>query len=265
MECFREAEEPICRILPGVGGPITEYHCLPPRQDRSTRETSGSSIALLPLLELIKLLVIQAVNQATVVHQLKTTHKQELEATEAKNQSTIQTLTASHESKTNSITKDLVEMQALTTRLDAQLHMALNENTALKSSNARLAELESSQSTTITDLTAQLESTSNQLKDASAEKKSAQDRLAATEAELESISTRLYDAVREHTAVVRQKDDMITRNSEKVCFLGIHDGIACLYKSNWFDIDERLGSRAGPTMRQDSRACNSNRYLEHRD
>ncbi|KAG8943321.1 hypothetical protein FRC04_002945 [Tulasnella sp. 424] len=158
----------------------------------------------------------QAVNQATIVHQLKTTHKQELETTEAKNQSTIQTLTTSHESKTNGITKDLVEMQALTTRLDAQLHTALNENTALTSSNARLAELESSQSTTITDLTVQLESTSNQLKDASAEKKSAQDRLAATEAELESISTRLYDVVREHTFVVRQKDDMITRNSEKI-------------------------------------------------
>lgn len=224
MECFRAAEDPICRVLPGVGGPIPEHHCLPPRQDRSARETSESSIALLLLLELIKLFVIQAVNQAAIADRLKTTHKQESEAAEAKNQSAIQTLTASHESKTNNIAKDLVEMQALTTRLDAQLHTALNENTALKSSNARLAELESSQSATITDLTVQLESTSNQLKDASAEKKSAQDRLAATEAELESISTRLYNAVREHTAVVRQKDDMITRNSEKVC---LDYGIAC--------------------------------------
>ncbi|KIO25790.1 hypothetical protein M407DRAFT_236481 [Tulasnella calospora MUT 4182] len=156
----------------------------------------------------------QTVNHTLAVEQVTAAHKSELEGAQSKHRSAIQTLTSLHETKTANLAKELLEMQVLVTRLDTDLHRALKENQKLGSSNASLNELNASQSTTIFELKAQLDVTSNRLKDAIQEKASAQDRLAAAQEEAESISTRLDDAVREHTAVVRQKDDMIRKNSK---------------------------------------------------
>ncbi|KAG9028122.1 hypothetical protein FS837_003972, partial [Tulasnella sp. UAMH 9824] len=143
-------------------------------------------------------------------------HHSKLEAAQSNHHSNLQTLNAIHEKKIRSLATDLVEARALATRLEADLDQPLNENQLLESSKARLNELESSQSTTIVELKAQLESTSNKLKDAIQEKVSARDRLAAAEAEVESISTRLRDAARKHGAVVSQKEDKIAENSETI-------------------------------------------------
>ncbi|KIO19691.1 hypothetical protein M407DRAFT_11270 [Tulasnella calospora MUT 4182] len=161
----------------------------------------------------------QTVDHAAIVEQASAAHKRELEGARAKHRSAIQTLTSLHETKTTNLAKELVEMQVLATRLDTDLHRALKENQKLESSTARLTELNSSQSTTSFELKAQLEVTSNRLKDAIQEKASAQNRLAAAQEEVESISTRLYDAMREHTAAVRQRDDMIKKNFEAMTTL----------------------------------------------
>ncbi|KAG8913224.1 hypothetical protein FRC00_002831 [Tulasnella sp. 408] len=148
-----------------------------------------------------------------IVEQVNADRQTELETARSAHHSAIQTLTARHETETTSLTNDLVEAQALATRLQTDLNQALKETQLLESSKARLNQLQSSQSTTIFKLKAQLEETSNQLKNANQEKATVQDRLAAAEADVKSIGTRLHDAVKEHTAVVRQKDDKITKNS----------------------------------------------------
>ncbi|KAG9041180.1 hypothetical protein FS837_012644 [Tulasnella sp. UAMH 9824] len=136
----------------------------------------------------------QAEIHNATIEQITARHHRELEAVRSTHHSTLQTLTADHEAETTSLATDLAQTKALATRLDTDLNRALNENQTLESSNARLHEVQSSQSTAISKLKAQLEETSNQLEDAIQEKASVQDRLATAEAEVESISTRLYDA-----------------------------------------------------------------------
>ncbi|KAG8924042.1 hypothetical protein FRC01_012001 [Tulasnella sp. 417] len=156
----------------------------------------------------------QADNHAASIEQVTAAHKRELEGARSKHRSAIQTLTSLHEAKTTNLAKELVDAQVLATRLDTELHRTLKDNEKLQSSKVRLTESESSQSTTIFELKAQLEVVSAKLQDELKEKASVRNRLAAAEKEVESISTRLYDAVREHTVVVRLKDDMIKKNSE---------------------------------------------------
>ncbi|KAG8914208.1 hypothetical protein FRC00_000526 [Tulasnella sp. 408] len=151
--------------------------------------------------------------------QVNADHQTELETVRSGHHSAIHTLTARHETETINLTNDLVEAQALATRLQTDLNQALKETRLLESSKACLNQLQSSQSATTFKLKAQLEATSNQLKNANQEKASVQDRLAAAEAEVKSIGTRLHDAVKEHTAVVRQKDDKITKNSATISTL----------------------------------------------
>ncbi|KAG9047385.1 hypothetical protein FS837_002397 [Tulasnella sp. UAMH 9824] len=96
------------------------------------------------------------IHNATV-EQITARHQRELEAVRSNHHSALQTLTVDHEAKTTSLANELAETRALATRLEADLNRALKENQLLESSNARLGELESTQSTIISEIKAQLE------------------------------------------------------------------------------------------------------------
>ncbi|KAG8918831.1 hypothetical protein FRC00_012032, partial [Tulasnella sp. 408] len=153
-------------------------------------------------------------DQNAAAEQVTAGHHTEMETLRSKHSSNLKTLVEIHEDTTTRLNSDLAEARALATRLEADLDQARKENQRLASSNARLNERESSQSAVISRLGTRLEVSANQLKNANQEKAFVQDRFAAAEAEVKSISTRLHDAVKEHTAVVRQKDCKITENAE---------------------------------------------------
>ncbi|KAG8940414.1 hypothetical protein FRC00_013027, partial [Tulasnella sp. 408] len=151
-------------------------------------------------------------DQNAAAEQVTVGHHTEMETLRSKHNSNLKTLVEIHEDTTARLTSDLVEARALATQREADLDQALKDNQQLASSNARLSE--SSKSIVISKLGTRLEATSNQLKNANQEKAFAQDRLATAEAEVESIRTRLDAAVKEHTAVVHQKDGKITKDAE---------------------------------------------------
>lgn len=167
-------------------------------------------------------------------------HQTELETERSRHHHALQKLTDINKSNTTSLTEDLAETRNLATRLETELYRVRNVNQLLGSSKARLDGLKSCQSTTILVLKAKLEATSNQLKNILQKKASVQDRLAAVEGKVESIRTRLDDAEREHTAVVRQKDDMIRKKAETMSLPNTLSADAASFHLDLRPIDDRL-------------------------